>query len=83
DNNPEYAARLALGLNLSEFMIRYLSESKGDTIIRQVERFRQEIRKTRTEDEATSAISKTRPSSKHTERKEVKPSKGLEGFFKK
>ncbi|MEM4866701.1 MAG: replication factor C large subunit [Sulfolobales archaeon] len=83
DNNPEYAARLALGLNLSEFMIRYLSESKGDTIIRQVERFRQEIRKTRTEDEATNAISKTRPSSKHTERKEVKPSKGLEGFFKK
>lgn len=83
DNNPEYAAKLALGLNLSESMIRYLSESKGDTIVRQVERFRQEIRKTGTEGKPTSTIPESKPSSKRTEKKEVKSSRGLEDFFKK
>ncbi|MEM2499739.1 MAG: replication factor C large subunit, partial [Sulfolobales archaeon] len=47
DNNPEYAAKLALGLNLSDSMIKYLSESRGDIILKQVDKFRQEIRKTK------------------------------------
>ncbi|MEM2006286.1 MAG: replication factor C large subunit [Sulfolobales archaeon] len=83
DNNPEYAAKLALGLNLSDSMIKYLSESRGDIILKQVDKFRQEIRKTKAESKTTNKISEGRLGSRHTEKREVKSSKGLEDFFKR
>lgn len=83
DNNPEYAARLALGLNLSDSMIRYLSESKGDLVVKLVERIRQEIRKTKIEHKVDIPTPGGQPSPKHTEKKETKASRSLENFFRK
>jgi replication factor C large subunit len=84
DSNPEYAARLALGLNLSDSMIKYLSEKNGDKIVTLTEKLRQELRKTVQAQKGGSQTAVRQKRTVEAERKkDEKSSKGLEGFFKK
>lgn len=84
DNNPEYAARLALGLNLSDSMIKYLSERNGDEIAVLVEKLRQELRKPIPVQKRGSQEEKHQKKATDEEKKKNgKSSKGLEGFFKR
>ncbi|MCX8208689.1 MAG: replication factor C large subunit [Sulfolobales archaeon] len=87
DNNLEYAAKLALGLNLSDSMITYLSESRGEQIVKRVEELRQEIRretrKTVLELSRESRASSGRARTKQSGKKEEKNSRGLENFSRK
>ncbi len=84
DNNPEYAARLALGLNLSDSMIKYLSDKNGDKIVALVEKLRQESRKPVPVQRGGPQEEKQQKKTTGEEKKRnEKSSKGLEGFFKK
>ncbi|MEO3993780.1 MAG: replication factor C large subunit [Desulfurococcaceae archaeon TW002] len=44
ENNVEVAAKIAISLNLTDSMIKYLSQSKGDEIITRVKELRKAIR---------------------------------------
>ncbi len=87
ESNVEYAARLALGLGLSDSMMRYLSEKNGDRIVKRVEELRAELRKTLLEGLESSArrvVERAEaPTKKTPEKKGVRGSGGLESFFKK
>ncbi|MCX8184736.1 MAG: replication factor C large subunit [Sulfolobales archaeon] len=86
DNNPEYAAKLALGLNLSDSMIIYLSENMGSQIVKHIEKLRQEIRQEARKtmfEQKKSRVSSSTAIAKQSEKKEEKNSKGLENFLKK
>jgi len=87
ENNPEYAAKLALGLGLSDSMIRYLSERNGDRIAKRVEELRVELRKSLLEgleSPTKKGVEKAEaPAKKALGKKGAKSSGGLESFFKK
>jgi len=87
ESNPEYAARLVLGLGLSDSMIRYLSEKNADKIVKRVGELRAELRKALLEGlegPARKGVGRAEaPSKKPTERKGAKGPGGLENFFKK
>jgi replication factor C large subunit len=86
DNNPEYAARLALGLGLSDSMIRYLSERNGDRVIKLVEDLKVQLRETLLGGLGSSAkkeAEKVKPITKKVQRERSRSSSGLESFLKK
>jgi replication factor C large subunit len=86
DNNPEYAARLALGLGLSDSMIKYLSERNGDRVVKLVEDLRAQLREALLgglESPARKEVEKVKPATKKAERRRAKSSEGLKGFLKK
>ncbi len=81
ETNPEYAASLAVGLNLSDSMIRYLSKTNASRIIKLAEEIRKKIREGTVEEEVkVKKVAKAKPSKpKKREKKEG----GLEFFLKK
>ncbi|MCD6084747.1 MAG: replication factor C large subunit, partial [Desulfurococcales archaeon] len=90
ESNPEYAASLAVGLNLSDSMIKYLSPRNSSRIIELSKKIREqiareareEIRKESPEAEAVKTEAET-PKTKKARRKKKKEGPGLEAFFKK
>jgi replication factor C large subunit len=86
DNNPEYAARLALGLGLGDSMIKYLSERNGDRVVKLVEDLRAQLREALLgglESPSRKEVEKVKPATKKAERRRAKSSEGLKDFLKK
>ncbi|MEM4593435.1 MAG: replication factor C large subunit [Zestosphaera sp.] len=82
ENNVEEAAKIAISLNLTDPMIKYLSQNKGDEIIARVRELRKAIRA-----EAKRAGSKREDAQKNNKKsEEVKKQQtksGLDSFVKK
>ncbi len=82
ENNVEVAAKIAISLNLTDPMIKYLSQSKGDEIIARVKELRKAIRA-----EARKTESKKGETQKNTKKsEEIKKQQvkgGLDSFTKK
>lgn len=68
--NPKYAARLALGLGLSESAIRFLSPSNVSVIINEIKRLRELVKRKTSEERK-----------KRSARRRKKEEGGLETFF--
>ncbi len=75
DSNPRYSARLALGLNMSESMVRYLSERNGDAIVKLVEELRRELAKTGAERRGSATV----PGAQQAPVLSKKPARGKPG----
>jgi replication factor C large subunit len=92
DLNPEYAARLAVGLNLSDHMIKYLTPTNASKIISLANKLRKEIAeasKKKVEEVKETPLPAEVKEGKKKEKKpkgkrKKKPSEGgLESFLKK
>jgi len=91
ESNPEYAASLAVGLNLSDSMIKYLSQRNSNRIIELTKKIREQIareareesRKEPPEAEAAVKTEAEAPKTKKVRRRKKKEGAGLEAFFKK
>ena len=91
ESNPEYAASLVVGLNLSDSMIKYLSPRHSSRIIELANKIREQIAKEARETarkevakEKTSKPEAEAPKAKKVKRKKKKEEgAGLEAFFKK
>jgi len=76
NSNPEVAAKLSIGLNLSEDMIRYLSPSNASKIIEM-------INKLKSMREGVKEVKKAKPSKSEGDVKSIKTKGGaLDKFFK-
>ncbi len=95
-NNPEYAARISVGLNLSEQMIKYLSPENYQQIIALAKKLREELKEElrKSTEKVKPPAEETKPKTqevgkkekrtkKTTKRKSKKGGTGLEAFFKK
>ncbi len=90
ESNPEYAASLAVGLNLSDSMIRYLSPRNSSRIIEIAKKIREQIAeearetaKKETAKEKTSQPEAVPETRKGRKKKKKEKGAGLEAFFKK
>ena len=91
ESNPEYAASLAVGLNLSDSMVKYLSPRNSSRIIELVKKIREQIAREARE-AAKEEVTKEKapkpevvaPETKRVrKRRKREKGAGLEAFFKK
>ncbi len=85
--NPEAAARISVGLNLTDEMIKYLSPENASQIISIARKLREELKEELRREEAEEAateVGEEKPAKRRkTSRRRRKPGTGLESFFKK
>lgn len=83
ENNVEEAAKIAVSLNLTDPMIKYLSQNRGDEIIARVKELRKAIRaEARKIEPKKESIHKNVGESKEV-RKQQQTKSGLDSFVKK
>ncbi|MCD6428309.1 MAG: replication factor C large subunit [Desulfurococcales archaeon] len=90
ESNPEYAASLAIGLNLSDSMIKYLSPRNSSRIIELAKKIREQIAKEAREVTKKEVAREKMPkpeavpeAKKARKRRRKEKGAGLEAFFKK
>jgi len=86
DNNPEMAAKIAVGLNLTDSMVRYLTQRNADAVLNYVRELRkaisEEVKASKPSKTSSGTSPPTKGKGKSTQTKE-REGRGLDAFFKK